>query len=204
MKKKRIAVISKRQRVLDFFRLEAESCYCTVTVGNRIPSDTSEYDLLIIDDDGSYVMTDVPSETYRIISEDKELTQKSFYWPVSVARVREIFEGVVCEPENKSHGESNFTLYLLDGKERAVVYKNQKIDLTDSEQMVLYRLIEADGTPVSREELLSLFDTSDGNIADVYICHLRRKLEAPFGMKIIRTVRGKGYALSVKTVKYSN
>ena len=204
MKKKRIAVISKRQRVLDFFRLEAESCSCSVTESSRIPTDTSEYDLLIVDDDGSYVMTDVPSETYRIIPEEMELTEKSFYWPVSIVQVREMFEGAVCEPEVKKLGESNSTLYLLDGEERAVVYKNQKIVLTDSEQMVLYRLIDANGEPVSREELLSLFDTKDGNIADVYICHLRRKLEAPFGIKIIRTVRGKGYALSVKTEKYPN
>ena len=49
------------------------------------------------------------------------------------------------------------------------------------------------GSTVSREEILNLFDASDSNIAEVYICHLRGKLEAPFGIKVIYTVRGKGY-----------
>ena len=36
------------------------------------------------------------------------------------------------------------------------------------------------------------------DVGDVYICRLRKKLEEPTGIKIITTVREKGYALSLK------
>ena len=88
---------------------------------------------------------------------------------------------------------------MKNGKEKSVVYKNMRIPLTESEWKVLVCLASSEGEAVSRESLRALFDTSDGNISDVYICHLRRKLEDPFGEKMIRTVRGKGYMLSVET-----
>ena len=201
MKKKRIAVISKRRRILDFFRLEAESCLCSVTVGDKIPSDTSEYDVLIVDDDGGYVFTEIPEETYRIIPDGKELSERCFYWPVEIKRVREILENYSYERSEKNSVSDNAVLYLPDGEDNAVIYKNQKILLTESEQMVLSRLIEADGAPVGREELLKLFETQDGNIADVYICHLRRKLELPLGKRLIFTERGKGYRTVLTVVK---
>ena len=38
----------------------------------------------------------------------------------------------------------------------------------------------------------------DPNIIEVYISHLRRKLDEPFGRAMIVTVRGEGYRLSVE------
>ena len=35
------------------------------------------------------------------------------------------------------------------------------------------------------------------NIVDVYVRHLRAKVDEPFGSKLIRTVRGAGYAIKV-------
>jgi len=34
------------------------------------------------------------------------------------------------------------------------------------------------------------------NIVDVYVNYLRKKVDADFPVKLIRTVRGQGYALS--------
>ena len=34
------------------------------------------------------------------------------------------------------------------------------------------------------------------NIVDVYVRHLREKIDKPHGRKLIRTVRGAGYCLS--------
>ena len=34
-----------------------------------------------------------------------------------------------------------------------------------------------------------------GNVVDVYVGYLRRKLEVPFGRPLIRTVRGAGYVV---------
>ena len=46
--------------------------------------------------------------------------------------------------------------------------------------------------------LNKIFDVTDGNIVDVYIHHLRKKLEEPFSRKIIYTVRSKGYKTTAK------
>jgi two-component system copper resistance phosphate regulon response regulator CusR len=37
------------------------------------------------------------------------------------------------------------------------------------------------------------------NIVDVYVRHLREKIDAPFPLKLLRTVRGVGYCLSDET-----
>ena len=37
----------------------------------------------------------------------------------------------------------------------------------------------------------------DPNIVEVYVSHLRRKLDEPFGRHTIETVRGHGYRLTV-------
>ena len=33
------------------------------------------------------------------------------------------------------------------------------------------------------------------NVVDVYVGYLRKKLDAPFGTRLLRTVRGAGYVL---------
>jgi two-component system copper resistance phosphate regulon response regulator CusR len=36
------------------------------------------------------------------------------------------------------------------------------------------------------------------NIVDVYVRHLREKMDEPFGSRLIRTVRGAGYCLTAE------
>jgi DNA-binding response OmpR family regulator len=38
----------------------------------------------------------------------------------------------------------------------------------------------------------------DPNIVEVYIRHLRKKLDEPFGRQLIETIRGIGYRLDYK------
>lgn len=199
LRKKRIAVVSGRRSVSDFFRLEGDVCNCLVSVMSVLPSVPSEYDIIIFDDDGSIDARVFPENIYRIIPDGEERGDKTLSWPLSVFRAREIFEGYVIENISQTKTGENTFLYLKNGKEKSVVYKNMRIPLTESEWKVLVCLASSEGEAVSRESLRALFDTSDGNISDVYICHLRRKLEDPFGEKMIRTVRGKGYMLSVET-----
>ncbi len=78
-----------------------------------------------------------------------------------------------------------------DGASVATV-GNRRIPLTPTEAAVLRRLCDRPGEPVSRDELCSLIG-GGGNSVDVYICHLRRKIEKPLGRRMIATVRGKGY-----------
>ena len=71
-----------------------------------------------------------------------------------------------------------------------------------------YRLLErlgegSDNSVVPREEVMALFGAEKGNIADVYVSRLRKKLEDPSCPRIIETVRGKGYKIRVKIKKYT-
>jgi two-component system, OmpR family, response regulator len=73
------------------------------------------------------------------------------------------------------------------------------IDLSGREVEVLaYLMLHRDRT-VSKEELLAQVWGTDFlgnvNIVEVYVRHLRKKLESPFGRRIIDTVRGRGYRL---------
>ena len=54
------------------------------------------------------------------------------------------------------------------------------------------------GEIVSREMLESALQgegKTDSNKVEVYLCFLRRKIERPLGLRLITTVRGKGYRL---------
>lgn len=198
LRKKKIAVISKRRRVSDFLRLEAESCSCAVSVMSVVPPELSEFDVVIIDDDGSHIISEVKDHIYRIVPDGGETNERAFTWPVPVENIRGIFEGYVTESADNTEERDGTVIYLPKKSERTVIYKNRRIEFTESEWKVFECLYNADGGAVSRDALMKLFDTEEGNITDVYICHLRRKLEAPFGVKLIKTLRGKGYSLSAK------
>jgi len=85
------------------------------------------------------------------------------------------------------------SLSLDDGR-RAALYGDKIIPLSDFEYKTISLLIERRGEAVSREEISSLLG-GEGNMAEVYICHLRRKIDNALGKKFIYTVRGKGYMI---------
>ena len=82
---------------------------------------------------------------------------------------------------------------------RAVQVNGNRISLTAMEYRVLEYLALRRGALVSKMELLEhLYDYNwekFGNVIEVYISGLRRKIEGVAGVKVIQTVRGLGYAL---------
>jgi two-component system copper resistance phosphate regulon response regulator CusR len=64
-----------------------------------------------------------------------------------------------------------------------------------NEYKVLSVLCENRGETVDRDRIYSILGAEEGNMGDVYICHLRKKIDNPLGIKLIYTVRGKGYML---------
>jgi len=73
------------------------------------------------------------------------------------------------------------------------------LDLTKTEFDLLELLMYNEGIVLSREQIYERiwgyeFETSSKSL-DVYISYLRRKTEAGGGPRVIRTVRGVGYAL---------
>ena len=74
------------------------------------------------------------------------------------------------------------------------------LDLTRMEYTLLRKLAEQSGHAVSRGELLKSvwgieFDPGT-NVVDVHVRRLRRKVDAPFTLPLIHTVRGSGYRLA--------
>ncbi len=73
------------------------------------------------------------------------------------------------------------------------------VTLTAREFAVLEFLMRRAGEVVSKSEILdNVWDFAfegDPNIVEVYIRHLRKKLDDPFGRQLIETIRGAGYRL---------
>jgi DNA-binding response OmpR family regulator len=73
------------------------------------------------------------------------------------------------------------------------------VPLTAREFAVLEFLMRRAGEVVAKSEILdNVWDFAfegDPNIVEVYIRHLRRKLDEPFGRQLIETIRGAGYRL---------
>ena len=90
----------------------------------------------------------------------------------------------------------------LDPLRRRCIRGTAAIDLTAREMEVLAYLLDHADQTVGKAELLEAVwgqgFAGDPNIVEVYVGHLRRKLEAPSGRQSIETVRGEGYRLRVE------
>jgi hypothetical protein len=89
--------------------------------------------------------------------------------------------------------QSQITSLTLVEESRCVLMGNRQISLTDKEFAVLSMLVQNGEKGISKQELSALLDAGETNEGQVYICHLRRKLEHAFGVRLIKTVRNKGY-----------
>jgi heavy metal response regulator len=87
----------------------------------------------------------------------------------------------------------------LDRLSQQVKRAGKRIDLTAKEYSLLEYLMSNAGRVLSRTMIIEhVWDQSfDGitNIVDVYVRHLRNKVDDPYQQKLIRTVRGVGYAI---------
>jgi two-component system copper resistance phosphate regulon response regulator CusR len=76
----------------------------------------------------------------------------------------------------------------------------KRVELTAKEYSLLEYLVAHTGRVLSRTMIIEhVWDESfEGltNIVDVYVRHLREKVDEPHEQKLIRTVRGVGYCLS--------
>ena len=88
----------------------------------------------------------------------------------------------------------------LDPARYAVSWDGTPIQLTKKEFDLLKYLMEHKGQAVTRDALLSDvwgYDyAGDTNVVDVYIRYLRHKIDEPFGVKTIHTIRAVGYMFS--------
>ena len=105
-----------------------------------------------------------------------------------------------AQAQSKSHVSSAHktknNVLRVNPERRCAVWGNEEIPLSDNEYRVLELLCAKRGIAVLRDEIDSVLSVDGGNMSDVYICHLRRKLDNKLGLKLICTVRGKGYTLN--------
>src|SRR6476620_2068354 len=91
----------------------------------------------------------------------------------------------------------------LDRLSQQVKRGDKRIDLTSKEYSLLEYLMSNAGRVLSRTMIIEhVWDQSfDGitNIVDVYVRHLRQKIDDPYPTKLLKTMRGAGYYLSDET-----
>ena len=89
---------------------------------------------------------------------------------------------------------------VLDPAKYSVTMDGTPISLTKKEFDLLKYLMQHKGQAVTRDALLSDvwgYDyAGDTNVVDVYIRYLRHKIDEPFGVKTLHTIRAVGYMFS--------
>lgn len=121
---------------------------------------------------------------------------KPFSFAVLLARVRALIRrGAAPRPAVLEAGDLR-----LDPATREVRRADAAIELTTREFAVLEFLMRRAGEVVAKRDILDGvwdFDfDGDPNIVEVYIGHLRNKVDRPFGRMSIQTLRGAGYRLA--------
>jgi two-component system copper resistance phosphate regulon response regulator CusR len=123
---------------------------------------------------------------------------KPFAFSELLARVRSLMRRSTVRPQE--------TLRMadleIDLMRHRATRAGQKIDLTSKEFLLLTLLARRAGEVLSRtliaESVWDMNFDSDTNVVDVNVRRLRSKVDDPFPVKLIHTVRGAGYVLEAE------
>jgi DNA-binding response OmpR family regulator len=123
---------------------------------------------------------------------------KPFSFPELVARIDALLRRFLPPTEPESFQIQDLK---LDTRARVATRAGQRLELTSREFDLLLYLAQYRGRTVSREMLArdvwretSRFTPID-NVIDVQVARLRRKIDDPFDVKLLQTVRGLGFSL---------
>jgi DNA-binding response OmpR family regulator len=145
--------------------------------------------LMLTAKDGDYDQTDAFD-----LGADDYLT-KPFTFMILVARLRALIRrGAPERPVILRVGS-----LTLDPSRRAVARGGVPLKLTAREYGLLHFLMRHPDEVVSKAEIMdnvwdSAYEGPD-NIIEVYVGYLRKKIDHPFGLETLTTVRGLGYRL---------
>ena len=117
--------------------------------------------------------------------------------PFAIEELLARIEVVFRRESNPKDSIFKFKDITIDTKSRIVKRNNEEINLTNKEYELLMILIENKDEVVTRDELLERiwgYDT-ETNVTDVYIRHLRSKLNNENKEEYIQTVRSIGYIM---------
>ena len=212
MKNSHIAIVSTNKDFLRFFSLEASHFGLNSLCGSRFVAEMKECRGVILD--AEEISSAIQAEKILLISHrfsselkridgSREIYQLS--WPCSVSKLKTFLLRCQSSTHTMFDGgaRSNFSAFqdrvtpviYFEHQTNDIRYRNQRITLSDTEKKLLVALCQESGRLVSRAMLDQLLGCDKGNLTDVYICHLRNKLEKPFSVRLIETIRGQGYRI---------
>jgi two-component system copper resistance phosphate regulon response regulator CusR len=218
----RVLVVEDEPRISDFLQRGLVSAGYEVDVfaeGNAAVSQTFtvDYDLVILDlmlpdIDGLEVLQRIRnrkgSPPVLILSARDGLEErvkglelgaddymvKPFAFVELLARVRAMLRRGQPTADRVEVGE-----LVIDFNRRRASFAGEHLDLAPKEFGILELLMRNQGKPLTRNMIVEhVWNVEyDGltNIVDVYIRHLRTKIDEKSGVKMIHTVRGVGYML---------
>jgi two-component system copper resistance phosphate regulon response regulator CusR len=218
----RVLLIEDEKRIADFIARGLEGCgYLTDTAENgqealdRVADtvyDLVILDLMLPDMDGLVVLEKIRNrkvtQPVLILSARASLDDrvrgldigaddylvKPFAFVELLARIRALLRRGQALPDRLQVGDLS-----MDCMRRKVSRANVGIELAPKEFGILEYLMRNKGRPLSRTMIVEHVWETDytglTNIVDVYIRHLRGKIDDDWPEKLIRTVRGIGYMI---------
>jgi len=217
----KILIVEDEVKVARFLRrgLEGEG-YAVDTAADGVTGEqkvrTNSFDLLILDvllphKNGFDVLRDLRTDgivlpvlmlTARSSTEDivsgldsgaDDYLTKPFSFDELLARVRSMLR------RSASRTELRVADLVLDTVSRKAQRTGRTIELTTREYTLLEYFMRNEGKLVNRQQLARDvwgYDFDPGtNIVDVYVNHLRKKIDAGFPSRLLHTERGQGYVL---------
>jgi DNA-binding response OmpR family regulator len=226
----RILVIEDEQKVARFLKkgLAAEG-YEVETAADGIAGEkcarTEAYDLILLDvllpkKNGFEILHDLRKDeirtpilmlTARSTTEDivggldqgaDDYLTKPFAFNELLARIRSLMRRGTVKTKLK------YADLTLDTVAHKACRSDKPIELTVREYALIEYFMRNRHKLISRQELSKEiwgynFDPGT-NVVDVYVNHLRKKIDADFSVKLLQTERGKGYYLSDKKLSFKS
>ncbi|MBP3369890.1 MAG: winged helix-turn-helix transcriptional regulator [Clostridia bacterium] len=203
----RLAIVSKRKEIARFLELEATGFRLDVSVFDRYAYELGSFDACVIDLESIKSVPQILPPAVLLIDGFDRPLEKVFLSteitritsPIQICDIDSFYSGIAYKgnflTKEKPENASESRIYFCKDRKNTVRYNDRYLLLSDYEIVLLEHLCKCAPEPVSRAELNALFGAQKGNIADVYVCHLRKKLESTDGKKLIFTVRSYGYKI---------
>ncbi len=201
----RAAIISTNKNVGRFFELELFMLGHTSDIYKNLSSvPRNIYDIVIIDAETVKLWeNNIFDCTVALVSNQEDELMGDIIclpWPTPIENIRELFTDKLNTAhiqKNTSNIQNTFDvcnlIYVIDRERCMIEFGNRYIKLSRNEFLLLHTLCTAVGNVVSREEIMNILGAKNGNMADVYICNIRKKLEGNGTARVIFTERGSGY-----------